>query len=205
MAEGAAVPSPPPLTGRRLQLRPVMPYDVEFLYELATGEDVGYRWRFLGHVPNFEVFSQQLWHDVLVQFVIVSRKTQDRIGLVVCYTADLRNGYAHMAIAMKGKQVGTGIAIEAASLFVNYLFATFNLRKIYAEATDFNFQSVASGKDTLFREEGRLVDHYYYQGRFWDQRIVALHRADWERLVGDFLPRFLSKLASEGNPPEEES
>jgi hypothetical protein len=45
----------------------------------------------------------------------------------------------------------------------------------------FTWGAVASGVERVFREEGCLRDHEFYQGRYWDLHIAAVYRTDWER------------------------
>jgi RimJ/RimL family protein N-acetyltransferase len=175
-----AIPST--LRGRRVFLRPPEPQDLDFLYNLSLGETTGFRWRFRGQIPSRETFEHVMWHDVLAQFVVVGIESGRRIGLVVAYAADIRSGTAYIGQLMDDKSVRRGVGIEAASLFLNYLFNNWNLRKLYGEAPAFTMTAFKSGAGKLFRVEGILSDHIYYGGRFWDQYIIAHYREDWERL-----------------------
>jgi hypothetical protein len=47
----------------------------------------------------------------------------------------------------------------------------------------------------VFREEGCLRDHEFYQGRYWDLHIAAVYRTDWERGA---IARLLARRASGG-------
>ncbi len=184
----------PPLTGRRVRLRAIFPSDYDYLYALATSEEMGYRWRFRGTSPSPEAFPQGLWHQVLVQFIIERIENGQRLGLVAAFDANERNGWCHIAMVLDPNVAGTGWALEAGSLFVNYLFMLFNFRKLYGEVPDFNYRDLMSGRNRFFREEGCLKDHEYHAGRYWDLHLVAVFREDWER---DSLP-LLRKLLKSG-------
>jgi hypothetical protein len=67
-----------PLQGRKASLRPLWPEDHEYLYALAISDDLAFRWRLHGAVPNFETFVHSLSHDVLAQFVVVGTDMQER-------------------------------------------------------------------------------------------------------------------------------
>jgi len=65
---------------------------------------------------------------------------------------------------------------------LEYLFKFWNLRKVYTEAPGYTYESVGSGLGSIFREEGVLRDHRYFDGRFWDEHIIAVYREDWEKI-----------------------
>ena len=76
----------------------------------------------------------------------------------------------------------TGIGMEASFLFVNYLFTNWNFRKIYVEAPSFVLEYYKSALGRVFVEEGRLREHEYFGGRYWDKLICAIWRHDWDEL-----------------------
>lgn len=180
-SDGGAVvtPSGPPLVGRRVRLRAIVPADYEFLYALATSEHA-YRWRYRGVTPSPEGFAQLLWHQTLAQFIVERRENGQRLGQVSAFDANERNGFCHIAMMLDPNLTGTGWALEAGALFINYLFSLWNFRKLYGEVLESNFGDFASGAGSWFRVEGRLTQHEFYAGRYWDLLLLALHREDWE-------------------------
>jgi RimJ/RimL family protein N-acetyltransferase len=169
-------PQPPGLVGRSTRLRPITPNDYEALYALAISDQVNYRWRFRGGIPNFEVFVQTLHADVLAQFVITRLTDPSPLGLTVTYTADMHNGTTFMAAVTDPALHRTGMGIEAMALFVRYILTTWNFRKIYLEVIEYNLPQFASVLERGATVEGTLKAHAYYDGGFWDQWILALYR-----------------------------
>lgn len=167
---------------RRVSLHPVRPHDYPFLYDLAASGDLGYRWRYYGASPTFDTFVQTFQRSSEPQFVAIRGQADDRVGWVMSYRFDLANGTAYMGVVMAPSYIGTGLGLEVAGQFVDYLFKYWNLRKVYSEAPGFTFGSVASGVNAVLKEEGVLRAHRYYDGRFWDEHIIAIYREDWERL-----------------------
>jgi RimJ/RimL family protein N-acetyltransferase len=161
-----------------IQLDPVTPETFPFLYALAVDEEVGYRWRFRGSVPSPETFQNTFWQGTLVQFVVTMTGAAEPIGHVVCYGHDAGHQYAFVGLVFAPPVLGTGLPLEAASCFLNYLFGTWNLRKVYFEVPEFNFPQFASGAGHYFHEEGRLRQHEFYAGRFWDKLYLAVYRDD---------------------------
>jgi RimJ/RimL family protein N-acetyltransferase len=184
----------PPLVGRRVTLRPVLQLDYEFLYQVFTHQELNFLWRFRGSTPNPDGFMQALWQNVLVQFMIERRSNGSPVGLITCYDADLRNGYAHLAMVLLPESGRAILAHDANLLFVNYLFRGWNLRKLYGITGERNLRDFAAGIDRYYKIEGRLVDHEYYDGRYWDSYIMALYREDWQILIERRLHRITEPL-----------
>jgi RimJ/RimL family protein N-acetyltransferase len=179
-ASDPSQPLPPSLEGITVRLRPVFPPDTALIYDLSMAPESAFRWRYRGEVVPLDAFVRDLWKDVLVQLIVESRRNGEPIGIVGAYSPDMRNGTVHLGVALKPTHTGHGAGIEAGGLFVNYLFKTWNFRKIYGYTPAWNIAQFANGGGRTFREEGRLVEHEYYDGRFWDLYIMALHRRDWE-------------------------
>lgn len=166
----------PALAGPRYTLRALTPEYHRALYELTISRAVNFRWRYHGTIPPFEVFERALHTNVLAQFVVVlTRSPQTVIGQVIAYDGHLQDGTAWLAI-VSDPRAGAGV-LEAAMLFVRYVFAHFPLRKLYVEAPAFNLPQFASAaSEGLLVEEGRLRDHQYFDNRYWDKVIYALYR-----------------------------
>ena len=179
-----------------LVLRPVEPSDMSGLYRWATDLEDGYRWRFGGSTPSPEQFGQALWTDVLCHYVLVDEGAaalrSDPKAYVACYGANLKNGYAY--IGVQGPRVdGVSLAPMVGILqLIEHVFNSWPFRKLYAEVPEFNVESLKSALD-LMRVEGRLTDHVWARGRFWDELIVVLERDVWLR---EIRPRFTKVLRS---------
>jgi RimJ/RimL family protein N-acetyltransferase len=168
------------LVGDTVALVPVRPDDYQYLYWLSSSEEISYRWRFRGQVLPYEAFVQQLNAGVFVQFVVRLRSDNSPAGHVLAYSADLRNGHIFVANIMSPDRIGQRLGTEAQLLFIDYLFDLWNFRKVYVEVPAFTFKQIQSWiGDDVFRVEGRLSDHTFYKGRYWDQYILASSREAW--------------------------
>ena len=197
------VPNAPSLSGRRVSLRAVRDTDYDFLYQLAVDEEMGFRWRHRGETPGPEAFHQALWNGVLVQFVICDRRTGDPVGHAFAYNANFRYQTCFIAMGVKPSLVGSGWSIEAGRMFIDYLFAMWPFRKIYAEVGEFNFPQFASGTGTAFEVEGRLRDHEFYGNRYWDLFVLALYRERYEHSRKRRSPARTSRDAHADEPATE--
>ncbi len=168
-------PLAPTLANQELRLTPVEPEDMRFLYVLASHPDTCYRWRYRGVPPSMDRFAADLWAQVLVQFVARRAGDGEPAGHLVCYGADLGQGYAYIGAVFRPEYSGTGLAAQGVAMFVRYLFHTFNLRKLYAEVPGFNWPQMSSGNGSLLHVEGIMRDHEHYAGRFWDRYLCAIY------------------------------
>ncbi|MCK9897943.1 GNAT family N-acetyltransferase [Frankia sp. AgB32] len=168
----------PKVVNGRFMLAPIQDQDLPFLYDLATSSAVGFRWRYRGGIPTFESFQQDLAVPVISQFTVWSRENNERVGHVTCHEVDLANCHGYIAAMFTPALMGRGLAINAVRLFLQNIFQRFNLRKVYMEMLEFNYDQVASGAGTFFHVEGRLRRHEYYNGRFWDKYVLAVFRED---------------------------
>jgi RimJ/RimL family protein N-acetyltransferase len=193
---------PPPMFGRWVALRPIVPDDYRMLYEISIAADVSYRWRFHGAIPPYETFVQGIHAGIHAQFAVIAAEGGNQaLGHVVCYRADLRNGTAYIAVVLTPRIQQTGAGIEAVSLFVNYLFATWNFRKLYLEAVEFTYRAYKSGEGRVFNVEGCLKDFHYYQRRFWDLYILTIDRQAAEPFLARFIPHSGSREAKLNGVP----
>lgn len=179
----------PPLQGRRVILRPIVGTDHGWLYALSTNQENGFRWRYGGSTPSPDLFVRTLWDQVLVQFVVERRATHEPVGLVVAYAADLHSGHVQIGVLLDPGAQKRGWPLEAAFLFINYLFSNWNIRKLYAECLEFNYRQFASGAGRLFRVEARLRGHHYWNGQHWDKLIASCTRVEWSA-IKDRILRF---------------
>jgi RimJ/RimL family protein N-acetyltransferase/aryl carrier-like protein len=169
-------PLVPVLANRIFRLTPIEQADIGFLYHMATGPETCFRWRFRGAPPPFEHFVAELWTHVLVQFVVRRVADDQPVGHVVAYGASRDHGHAYVGAVFDAEYAGSGLAAQAAELFIRYLFHTFAFRKLYLEIPGYNWDLVRSGEGRLFEVEGVLREHDSYAGRLWDQYLCAIHR-----------------------------
>ncbi|MCM6771885.1 phosphopantetheine-binding protein [Nocardia sp. CDC159] len=178
------VPEPPPsqpdplapvLQSAVFRLDALQPLDTEYLYALAVRPENCFRWRYRGVPPAPERFVEELWAQVVTQYVVRRLDDNQPAGHVVAYGADRNVGHAYVGAVFEPTYAGTGRAAEVITLFVRYLFHTFPFRKLYLEVPGFNWPQVRSGEGRYFQVEGRLRDHVYYAGRYWDQYLCAIY------------------------------
>lgn len=182
--------------GRRVILREIQSNDFGWLYAISTASATGFRWRYRGTTPRPEEFANQLWSQVLSQYIVARADTGESIGLVVCYNPNFPDSWAYLAAIGSPKFMGTGAMVEGVALFLDEVFRNWNFRKLYMEAPEFNVDQVRSGLGGFFHEEGRMKDHHFYDGKYHDQLILALYRDEYEQMA----PFIRHAIGMEGEP-----
>jgi RimJ/RimL family protein N-acetyltransferase len=163
---------PSELSGLWVQLVPVRPGNIPFLYNLAMDKQNNFRWKYHGAIVSMQEFERQLWSGILSQFVVVTTKNEKPIGHVVAYAADLHLGHVFLGGVFVPEVHGKGLSHEAFRIFMQYLQRNFRLRKCYFEFPSYNAaQYPGSFRDLT--EEACLKDHLYYDGRYWDMLIFS--------------------------------
>jgi hypothetical protein len=121
-----------------------------------------------------------LWDSVLAQFIATPLDRDAALGLVTLYNARMADGWCYLAALSAPSAIGTGQIVEGVYLLVEHAFGMWPLRKIYVEAAAYNVAQFESVVGRYFCEEGRLADHVFYNGRYWDLVTFSLSRARWE-------------------------
>jgi hypothetical protein len=160
------------LRGPHVRLEPVSEADADFLYELGCDHEHRFRWRLRGASVSRQSVLEALQQSVFVQFVVWGRRTGSRIGHAVAYNADVRSGTVNLGLAMRAPFIRSGLGAEANLVLARYVMDLWPFRKVYGELPEFNapYYDLRSG---LIVEVGRLRDHIYYDGRYWDQIVVT--------------------------------
>lgn len=169
-----------------VHLRPVEPADYAALRRFELDLTLGPRWRHRGSTPSPEAFVQSLWNGALAVYLVQGGHRPDPLGLVTAYGQDLQSGFAWVAAARFDPDDHPAPFLLGLQAFTDHLFATWPLRKLYAEVLAPNLAPFASAAGSLFEEEGVLRDHAYVEGRYVDQHLLALTRERWLRARADW-------------------
>ena len=175
------------LTGYHVQLIPLTRRDYDFVFDFEVMSPVARSYRFAGMTPSPERFPEMVWSGVLVQYVIVWRRTGARIGTAMCYGADFKNRYARIGGALL-LDAPSPYSLEGFAVFLDHLFTQYDLRKVYGESLEPNTHGFYSAIGSIVHEEGRLREHEYFDGAYHDLLNLAIYRDEW-----------LSLRASEGD------
>ena len=107
------------------------------------------------------------------------------IGGCSFFNFDHRTGTVTIGVSINDKAYwGKGYGSDALRTLLRLLFLEMNARKVLLYVFAFNERAIACYKGLGFREEGRLKEQVYREGKYHDEVIMALFRRDWEKANG---------------------
>ena len=159
-----------------MSLVPLHPSMYADLHSLLMVDDVSRSWRTRGRfVPTTE-FEALLTRGVAFSCSIVTH--QGRIsGLVELFDLQQLDGHAQVAVAVGSEFISSGIGVEATALFLDEVFARFNLRKVYWHVMAQDIDRLSS-LGSVASTEGVLSDYAWADGDYHDVTIWSLTRAE---------------------------
>jgi hypothetical protein len=187
----------PVLSNDIVRLRALRVADLDWLREVETDELLAFRWRLRGGHPSPHDFVDQLWHGLLVMFVVEKVADSSAIGILSAYQADQRNGHCRVAgarLALDGS-MDTSF-LSGLAMFFDYLFAGWPFRKLYLETPEFNLVQFASAVERgILAVEARLTDFVFLMDRYWDVVFLAVTREMWMSTRSSVLGKYLLKTS----------
>ena len=72
-----------------------------------------------------------------------------------------------------------GYAEESCSLLFNYGFGELGLKKIWSELYEFDQKKISLYKKLGMNVDGTLRNQYYYNGKWWDSKILSILKCEW--------------------------
>jgi RimJ/RimL family protein N-acetyltransferase len=170
----------PFLKGERVSLRPILESDLTEECRDWFNDEEACRYNSHHRFPNYDEDMRAYYeetlrsHDHLV-LAIVENETDKHIGNVSLQNIDHIARSAEFAIMIGAASArGKGIGKEAMSLIVSHGFKELNLHRIYLGTSDDNVGMQKLALSLGFREEGRLRDHSFKNGKFHDGLCYGL-------------------------------
>ena len=171
------------LRGDSVRLRPVVEADLDRLAEIDSDEEA------MGLMEDGPVMPRRA--EGLAKWLIepyggresypfAVERLEDGalIGSCNLNSVNWRVRSAFVGISMSRETWGTGVGTEAMRLLVDFAFGELNLHRIALTVWEHNPRAIASYEKLGFATEGRLRDHLYRQGRFWDKEVYGLLAAE---------------------------
>ncbi len=176
------------LRGDKVYLVPIEREDLEVLRT----------WR---NQPNFRKYfreyreiskdMQEKWYETKVlgdpstiMFAIRSTKDDSLLGCCgLCYISWVhRNADLSLYIGYENAYIDNeGFAKEACQLMFAYGYDELGLRKIWTEIYEFDTPKFKLYTELGFHQDGLLRDQYFFEGRFWNSRMLSLLSDEFKR------------------------
>lgn len=176
----------PRIYGNRIMLREYRPDDLEPMRRWVNDPDVVCHLSDIFLYPHSLQASEQFLKLMLEGksdsrgFVIADPVTEDYIGQVNLDHIDWKNRVGSIGIVIGEKEHwGKGCGTEAMRLLAHFAFVELNLNRLELEVYDFNERAIRSYRSCGFREEGRLRERQFKNGRYVDVIVMGLLKSDW--------------------------
>lgn len=187
----------PRRSGRWVRLAPITPGHYSFVRGLAVQDPAAFRSVFPERLPEPDVFMDRFLSVITTCFVVESVGRRRPAGVAYLYRWSGQHGFADFQVAMTPSLRGTGVGIEAARIFIDHVFNSLNIRKLYVTAASPQLRAFRHAIGDVLQEEGRLRDHAYLAGRWHDEHILAIERDRYRGWVSGHLALRTTKAVVE--------
>ncbi len=122
--------------------------------------------------PNEGIFVIALKDDPKLEY----------IGAVGLHNIDYRNRHCELGIVIGREDLlGKGLGREAIGLALGFAFDFLNMHKVNLRVFEYNERGRRCYLKCGFREEGRIREQRFYDGRYWDESIMGITRDEFRR------------------------
>ncbi|MCM3633512.1 GNAT family N-acetyltransferase [Paenibacillus camelliae] len=116
-------------------------------------------------------------------FVIAEKDSLEYIGQIDLFNFDWKNRFAVMAIVIGKKEyLGKGYGSEAIRVLQKFAFEELNLNRIELDVYDYNARAYKCYLKCGFKEEGRMRQKLFKNGRYRDVIRMAILKEEFEEL-----------------------
>ena len=112
------------------------------------------------------------------RFSVVHKESEKLAGYISYSHAKPRMG-ASIGISIAKPFWGTGVALDAQEVLLQFLFLELGLRVVHLWSHSGNERALGLAKNTGFRITGRLREGMYKNGRLLDTIVMSLMREHW--------------------------
>lgn len=181
---GAPFPATPLIQGRLVRLRAREPGDAEQAFRWINDYEVA---RFLISRYPQSHGQEHGWieNTPTASFFALPLAIETLDGLYIG-NIDLRDVQPENRTAEVGVVIGDtrywgqGYGSDAVRTLTRFAFHTMNLHRVHLRTYEYNERGQAAFKKAGFVEEGRLRQHLYMEGRYWDVILMGCLRDEFE-------------------------
>ena len=116
-----------------------------------------------------------------VILAIVTVDGDHHIGNIGLHRINWQNRFATTGTVIGEKDYwGKSYGTDAKMQLLHWAFHEMNLRKICSSVIAYNERSLKYSLHCGYQEEGRLKEHFFREGQYWDEILLAIFRDDFE-------------------------
>ncbi|MBI4571236.1 MAG: GNAT family N-acetyltransferase [Chloroflexi bacterium] len=119
--------------------------------------------------------------------VVLAIETKDgvHIGNLGLHEVNADDRKAALGIVIGDKSYwSNGYGTDAIVTLLRFGFGEMNLHRVLLHVIEFNERAIACYRKCGFQEEGRLRQHRFSQGRYWDVLVMGVLRDEFDALHG---------------------
>jgi ribosomal-protein-alanine N-acetyltransferase len=124
--------------------------------------------------------QQQEQPRLKFQLAVVLKSSQQLIGNCGIRLKSVGAHEGDIGYELSPKHWGHGYATEAARAIVAFGFTQLKLHRIWASCIAENVGSIHVLQKLGMQPEGRLREHEYFKGRWWDTLLFGILEREWE-------------------------
>jgi RimJ/RimL family protein N-acetyltransferase len=174
------------LRSERLLLRPIQLTDADAIFryrsDSVTNKYQGWIPKTIDDVSDFimnRVSSNLNEPGTWFQFVIIFQESGELIGDAGLHFYDTENMQVEVGCTIENKYQQQGIATEALSEIVNYLFNKLNKHRVIASIDPRNTNSIKLVEKLGFSKEAHFKESILIDGVWVDDLIYGLLESEW--------------------------
>lgn len=179
----------PILTGNRIILREYRKEDLPYMRKWVNNAEIT---KYLSHIflyPHTLNATEDFLNSMLQGssgikgFIIAYKETEEYIGQIDLINIDWVNRVGTLGIVIGTTEyLGKGYGTEAIKLIQEFAFNKLNLHKLDLEVRAYNERAIRCYKKCGFKEEGRIRENYFIDGKYTDTLFMGILKSEYEAM-----------------------
>lgn len=175
------------LIGEKIMLREYKKEDLQYMRKWVNDNEIT---KFLSNVflyPHTLNGTENFLNSMLEGntnakgFVIANIEDEEYIGQIDLIAIDWVNRVGTIGIVIGNKDyLGKGYGTEAIKLLQEFAFKKLNLHKLELTVRAFNDRAIHCYKKCGFKEEGRIRENFYADGKYTDTVHMGVLKREFE-------------------------
>lgn len=111
----------------------------------------------------------------------------DFVGFAYSYEFAALDGHCRFSLAVTPEMRGAGCGAIVSFRFLQHLFDSYPLRKVYFHVYAYNADSMACARALAGQEECVLKEYHYHKGAYHDLHVFAVDRRMYDTRISKFV------------------
>ncbi len=190
-----------PLISDRIRLRAPRIADAELILDLVNSPETGWRLPTAGNYVHPAEVVADITNQVAGFVIGEEIRTGDAVTLLALTAHSERNGVGEMSFYSLRRSLSreSGLSIEAAIVYLSFLFNGLDLRKVTLQVRDRDLAQFGPLPEAVVEREGLLKRQVKVGDSFEDVHLLAIWREAWLAIELD-IGRFLAGPAAAEAP-----